>query len=1136
MTGTGDTRDEMAEGETVFGATVARELRPVDTAIMAATALETGSQRHYMPEVRALRAFLRDAGAQYSTPRRDPRTNIVDQDAKRTYELPAPALAKMFELQEACRRAGAVCHLSERQATGADPRSGLYIDLDLEHHAANGVFGEEQYECLASHIGGLLSEMFVEPAPATGDSAGAADEFKIFFTARGAPVPMPAEPHAPANAATVYDDGVHILVPGAQLTRDEKQLFFRRILERGALEEAFEGLPLAMEPAKALDFASASSPALFFGSAKSGRPTAYELAAAYRVRSRRGRVTATALSVAELERPVAQGGCNLVAELALRQDAVAVRYEGDRPPLVRRRGLELLPHFRALLPEATEEAVGEEATEQSLSALAVHDPRAQFLHEILALLPPEKYVADYTNWRNVVFALAHTSKDYLALAEWFTRRCPEKTMEAGSSRPAKLRELWEVARAEVGGGTAARPLTIRSLEYWARTEAPERYREVKGRGYYNYLGEQVYGYRGRLGHNHVARLLHLMLGNKFIVDELPGGRAGTFVWFEFVFPDQVALPGQALKWRVETDPHVLSNYISDSIPLLYEQMLENIQERRDGVADDPRLTEEARKSKSRYYTDVAKQLNFSRDRLHDRGYKRSVIAEAVSRFRKPGFASTLDKLPDVLGVHDAVLQLAGPTRAASELITAYHEIPVTRFTPTRFIGWDPQAAKVRYLLGCVRTAIPEFDAREKILFHTCMGLSGHTEPLLLFLYGGGENGKTTIAFLTKMALGDYGKKLDMSLLTTPFPNADAANSALMVVKDCRYSYLDEAKEGQEIQSTNLKCLVNPGELTGRQLYGTQETFAVQHTPTAISNYALEVDAVDHGTWRRLMSYCFKVKFVDNPDPTNKFEAKKDPELFEKHARDPAYHAAWLSILNHYWERLNAEYGGRVSRVTSGTIKADTEKFRASRDVLHRFLTTQVVVSPTHGGTYSLEIVSQRFFEWHERAIGRSRLSPGTLQSRVENSVIHKYIRTMPNGELEVMGCRFLDPGDTRLDPDEYFLDAAKVPAPGQPDTADVGREGVPAEAPGGSNPFGLDGRPFVNAAKTTEATEAAEAAEAVEAAKATEAAEDAEDIPDMEDPTVDAGPIEPADDFVVVQAKETVDDVLDTFGGIYDSA
>ena len=45
----------------------------------------------------------------------------------------------------------------------------------------------------------------------------------------------------------------------------------------------------------------------------------------------------------------------------------------------------------------------------------------------------------------------------------------------------------------------------------------------------------------------------------------------------------------------------------------------------------------------------------------------------------------------------------------------------------------------------------------------------------------------------------------------------------------------------------------------------------------------------------------------------------------------------LSILTHYYERLQNEYGGELKNVRSPTIEAETDIFRISQDSLFRWI-------------------------------------------------------------------------------------------------------------------------------------------------------------------------------------------------------
>lgn len=1043
---------------------------PGETGALVRARFDEAATARCCPAARTLRAFLRDSDA-YATEPRCPDTNYVDQGECRTYAFPPAVAAEMMGHLEACRRAGTACHMSERQV---GRRAGLLVDLDMVHRSPEPVFGEDHAHQMSVYLGTLFGECLAMPARGS-------LYFHAFYTRKPRPVPtqLPeaaarlaeagaagaeagaagaseagdaAAPHrvsfaqgtkdGPAGGAPggpVFRDGVHVVIPDLLLTREAKRLLLRRLHESGAVPDVLEEIPLAQDPDQVLDQATASSPILMFGSAKRGRSVAYGLLAAHRVRVR-PRPGQPAVVMPERMAAEALDRANLVAELSLLYPAA---YPDGRQPLVAKRDVDLVPALQAEIDAAATAGAGGAAggaagpflEDHGLNALVVVDPEAQYLHEVLALLPVDRFVSDYGRWRDVIFALANTSDSYRPLADWFTARDPRKTAAAGSSRPRKLADIWGAARDARARGDGG--LTKRSIFHWAKTEAPDRFRAVAATAYYNVLGDFVFAYAGRLQHAHVAALLRAMLGGKFCVDVDEDGRA---TWYEFVMPGQPALPGQAFKWRLERDPAALRLYMTDRLPAVYSQLEDNLEERRDAAADNA--------ERAKFYKRLIGAVAASKGKLWETGYQRGVIEQAALRFRIRGFGARMDAVPDVMGVSNGVWRLAragsrapgadaragpgsGGARAApdarprNELVDRYHEYPVSKFTPVPAVPYDAGSRRVRVLLKAIDDIFPEADAREWKLMYLSTGLSrGPKAPVMLMSHGGGANAKSWCSVMTANALGPYGSMLRSELLVRGArTDSGRPDSALMRMKGLGYGFTDELRQGDLLDDAKMKLLVNTGKISGRDLNSREEVFSVTATLEGLSNFRFEVITTDHGTWRRLRFYEHKVTFCDNPDPGNPYEKKIDRRYIDEYANDPEWLAAWLSILGHYWERLQSEYGGDILRVPCATIDRETADYRKTQDTVHRYVLERIVVSPSAGLEYSLDSLSARYTEWFKRVVNdRGGLTPASATSRIENSILRDYVRRRPNGVAYVAGVRLLDDGEGDLGPDErYFV-------------------------------------------------------------------------------------------------------------------
>jgi len=990
---------------------------PAETDALAWASIDEASQRKRCAGARGLNNFVREGIHGLATQKGDDRTNIIDQGERATYALGPDHLRQLFRHLEACRLEGSTAHFSERQGSAAAPRSGFMIDYDMVLSARRPVLTDRHYY----RVAGALVAALQRDVDFAGQLAGPGGKrplelrLHVFFIIKREAVPIAGDP----GAAAAYKYGIHVLVPGVKMGRSYKKWFMRQFRAEPGVVATLTELGVIGDPAECLDQNSASVPVLFIGSCKRGS-VPYVLGAALEVTLDLGCDPGggwTPPPVIKKLGPAELAGYNLVAELSLCVEADYSDEDG-REPLVRMLEFEARPEVLARAQDWGDRSAGgavpvEELllAEHTLSTLTLHNAEARHLHALLDLLGPE-YYTDRGKWRDVVFALANTSEQYKPLAVWFSHKCPRKWTDGGL---AALDALWDdaVARRGLGqSGAEARPLTIRSISYWARTYDPARYAEAMERSYFTMLTGYVYEHGGRLQHYMFAKILEAMLGAKFCVDIDVGTRGTqTYCWFEFVLPGQAQRPGEVWKWRKEVEPDDVHIYMSEKLARVLDQIGEHIEEKRAGAADE---------EQGKYYKGLGKTFAMSKLNLYNDTFKNGIVRQANYLFRRRGFVEQLDRIPFLFGVLNGVLRL-GPRCG---LIDHFHEYPISRYSPVAYIPFNPERPDPwqRLVLDAIAEIIVEPDARDWILFHAAQGLSGEPkEGLMLLWEGGGQNGKTSFLRWVAKALGPYADKFNIQLMCSEREDADRPNSAMMKFKHLNYAYSEESNKAQTLNVARMKEMVNAGEVSGRDLNSKQETFTMKANVVAASQYSFIVNTTDHGTWRRLRHYTSKAKFRKSPDPNNPFEKKEDQRFVRQYPTDPQFQSAFLSILVHYYERLQVEHNGELKDVRSPTIEGETEAFRIGQDALHRWICESIVVSPDCVAEYPLGVLGGYYTEWYSANIERKRHIAGEIIKELESSAVGKFLRPAANRTLVLRGCRVLTPDEMSLRPGEELL-------------------------------------------------------------------------------------------------------------------
>lgn len=954
-------------------------------------------------KLRELGDFLRNG--QFMTERGNPRTNLINRGDGCTYCIPRASADRLFTLLEDCRREKRVLHFSERQETDSVDKSGIMIDFDVTQKVKNRVITVNNLTTFLSYTAATLNRMI--------DFSSCAKDgqftFNVFVTTK----PEIVELDSKADSL-LYRDGFHILIPEIQISKAAKIHLINELVNKNYVKSAFGRLPLATAPEKMLDRNSAAVPVMFFGHSKPGKP-AYELSHVFEI-------TLDVEDPEMLPHPVhmdaksyLDGTINLTYELSLSYSLESI---GNQPVWLQKVPHEVRPELLVRLTVHRREEQSNEFADilqedTDLALSSIDDPVIKQLRSLLEILDIS-YATEYDKWFKVLCAIANTGKgnSYKALAAWFSRRCPEKW------DPVAFEAKWAEACKGTSGGA---PITKQSIIYWARESSPNRFKEVEASNHEALLYNFAHANEGRVEHSMVAYLLHLMIGDKFVVDvDYSESPQGKYVWYEFVSNTQSMIPGQVFKWRKEVNPDNIHIYIADKLPLIYNAVLRRIKDRRAEI-DDKGLAE--------HYALVEKTLNAYKSKLSNDRFQAGVISQARYRFRRRGFVKELDSYKDVLGVGNGVLKIG----AAPELIKGFHEYCISKFTEINYIPFSPQNNCIAVLLKAFRDIFVEPDVCEFMLLYGSTWLDGEESAcIMVFLVGGGQNGKTFFVKMLHNAIGmQYVRPLKMELITGPSEKANEANSALMELKGLRGGYFDESGVRPRINIARFKAIVNPGFQSGRQLFSRQDYFMPTANLISLSNYEPEFDTTDHGTWRRVYFYRNKVKFTENPKPDDPYEKKEDARFIHVYTNSVFYREAMLSIMTEYYRKLTVVYGGDIKKVPVPTIKKETAAFRNTQDVVDKFINEMIVKSPT-AQPISIYDLGARYDEWYRLHISRTTVDePKVIQDKLSNSRLNPYLK-MINGTKMLEGFRCKSKREDPILEGEVSMNGQEVPEPDVP--------------------------------------------------------------------------------------------------------
>ena len=1002
--------DSKTTGGDVVGVFAYTGPSPAETDALAWAAVAETDQRKRNAGARGLSSFALNIAHKYETKKADAATNIIDQGKRKTYNFGVATMQELFRNLEICRLEKSTCRWSERQGIPTHPSCGIMLDYDIVTTKRRPELTSRHcYRIASALIAKLQADIdFGKQIRDADENAPSDAVFHMFFIVKPEALPIAKKSEADEQ---LYKFGFHILIPGIQINRSYKKWFLRNFRADPGVASVMREMGVTSDTDECLDMNSASVPVLFFGSCKYGS-IPYTLGSTLEITIDISDATWSPPPAVKVMKMPELLGYNLVAEMSLVSDADYSASDG-RKPLVHKRIFKCREEISSVTQDWGERTVGNTTAqdqlilvEHDLSTLTMQNAEARHMHALLDILGPE-FHTDRNKWRNVIFALANTNSTYKPLAIWFSHKCPHNTTYG--TRSNEVDQVWDDAIARRGGG--GKQITYRSILYWARNADEGRFFTIMNRSYFTMLMNYIFAHGGRIDHYMIAKILYIMLGAKFCVDLDVGARGIKYCWYEFVIPGQSMKDGEVWKWRREHEPDDIHIYMSEKLPNVFDQAAENIAELGANAGDE---------DKAKYYANLGKQSAMSKLKLYNNRFKNSVVAEARFLFRRRGFAEKLDADPLLFGTLNGVLQIGHKC----VMVDHFHEHAISKFSPVAYTKFNPAQPThwQQLVLDAIADIIVEPDARDWIMYHAAQGLSGEPkEGLMLLWEGGGQNGKTSFLRWVAKSLGPYADKFNIQLMCCDREDADKPNSAMMRFKHVNYAYSEESNKSQTLNVARMKEMVNAGEVSGRELHGVQETFTMKANLVAASQYSFKVNTTDHGTWRRLRQYTSKAKFRMNPDPGNPFEKKDDQRFVRQYPSDPHFQSAFLSILVHYYERLQAEYGGQLKNVKSPTIERETEEFRIGQDSLHRWVCESIVKSPDCEVEYSLGSLGMYYTEWYNTNIEHKRQVAGEILKEIEASAIGKYLRPAANRTLVLKGCRVLVGDEMALRAGEELL-------------------------------------------------------------------------------------------------------------------
>jgi putative DNA primase/helicase len=234
--------------------------------------------------------------------------------------------------------------------------------------------------------------------------------------------------------------------------------------------------------------------------------------------------------------------------------------------------------------------------------------------------------------------------------------------------------------------------------------------------------------------------------------------------------------------------------------------------------------------------------------------------------------------------------------------------------------------------ACMARWIPNEATREYLQETVGVSLSGRIfEEFFNFLYGGGDNGKSTFMRQIETLCGTYWHKTQAETIMEARDKRDgnAPAPALLAMKGARLLTVQEIDSKHTLNAALFKDLTGRDAITARGLFEKRPTtFVPQFTPWMFGNGKPQIKDGSSGMWRR-------VRLIDFSQPIPASE--RDPHLSDKLA------AELPGILNWALEGLRRVYERGL--IVPDDVNTATAEYKAEQDAISGFIADCCVLAP-----------------------------------------------------------------------------------------------------------------------------------------------------------------------------------------------
>lgn len=249
-------------------------------------------------------------------------------------------------------------------------------------------------------------------------------------------------------------------------------------------------------------------------------------------------------------------------------------------------------------------------------------------------------------------------------------------------------------------------------------------------------------------------------------------------------------------------------------------------------------------------------------------------------------------------------------------------------TKQAFTIYDPNARCPVFLGFLTRTMGDKQELVDFIQRAVGYSLTGETtEQCLFFLYGSGQNGKSTLLNAIKEMMGDYAMQCPAETLMVKQSSGNASND-IARLRGARFVATSETEEGRRFAESMIKQLTGQDTISARFLFAEFFEFLPNFKIWLAANHKPVIRGDDYAIWRRIRLIPFTVTIPPE---------EKDSALPEKLRNEWPGILAWAVQGCLEWQRQGLN--------PPEEVLAATEEYKNDMDLLGKWLEECCIVVP-----------------------------------------------------------------------------------------------------------------------------------------------------------------------------------------------